>query len=243
MNYYAVIPARGGSKRLPRKNVALLNKKPLIAYTIEAATSSKRLSRLIVSTDDEEIASVSKRFGAEVPFQRPLELSRDGSAVIDVINHAVSHFERQDGDRIDSVVLLQPTSPFRTSKHIDEAIALYESSEADTVTSVRQLSEHPYWSWTIQGADFQPYFSKEHMSMGRENLPPAFIENGAIFIIKRSVIDNNSIYGQKIVPYLMDRKSSIDIDTLDDFLFAEFLLERESHGAQTNDLHKIEQGR
>lgn len=226
MNYYAIIPARGGSKRLPGKNIALLNKKPLIAYTIEAAISSKKLSRSIVSTDNEEIASVAKQFGAEVPFLRPTELAQDKSSVLDALNHALAHLERQ-GDRIDAVVLLQPTSPFRTGEHIDEAIALFESSDADTVTAVCNAREHPYYAWTVENGRLQPFFSLEKQMKARQDLPPAFIENGSIYVIKRSLIAEHRIYGNRIVPYVMPSINSVDIDTREDLQWAEFLIGQE----------------
>jgi CMP-N,N'-diacetyllegionaminic acid synthase len=224
--YLAVIPARGGSKRIPRKNLTLLGGKPLIAYTIEAAISSKRLSRSIVSTDDEEIASVAKQFGAEVPFLRPAELAQDKSAVLDAINHALTHLERQ-GDQIDTVVLLQPTSPLRTGKHVDEAIDLFESSGADTVTAVCNSREHPYYAWTVEDGRLQPFFSLEKVLTARQDLPSAVIENGSIFVINRSLIAENRIYGSIVVPYLMPPGNGVDIDTDDDLRWAQFLITQE----------------
>jgi CMP-N-acetylneuraminic acid synthetase len=226
MNYYAIIPARGGSKRIPRKNLVLLGGKPLIAHTIEAAMSSKKISRSIVSTDDDEIASVAKQFGAEVPFLRPAELAQDRSAVLDAINHAVVHLEHR-GDRIDAVVLLQPTSPFRTGKHIDEAIALFESSGADTVTAVCNAREHPYYTWTIENGRLRPFLSLEKQMTARQDLPLAVIENGSIYVIKRSLIAENRIYGSSIVPYVMPLGNAVDIDTDDDLQWAQFLIARE----------------
>jgi CMP-N-acetylneuraminic acid synthetase len=223
--YLAIIPARSGSKRVPDKNTTLLGGMPLIAHTIKAAASSRKIDRTVVSTDSEQIARIAREWGGDVPFLRPPEIAGDASPAIETILHAVNTIER-DGCRVDAVVLLQPTSPFRTAAHIDAALDLFESSGADTVTSIRELSEHPYWCWTIKDGDFKPYFSKDHMSMGRETLPPAFIENGAIFVVRRSLVAKNTIYGERIVPYLMSRESSLDIDTLDDLRLAEFLLEK-----------------
>jgi CMP-N-acetylneuraminic acid synthetase len=223
--YLAIIPARSGSKRVPGKNTRLLGGIPLIAHTIKAAADSRKLGRTVVSTDSKRIAKTAREWGGDVPFLRPPEIARDTSPAIETIVHAIRTIEQAD-QRIDAVVLLQPTSPFRTGAHIDAALDLFEASKADTVTSVRELSEHPYWCWTIKNGDFQPYFSKDHMSMGRESLPPAFIENGAVFVIRESVIAKKAIYGERIVPYLMSRESSLDIDTLDDLRLAEFLLEK-----------------
>jgi len=223
--YLAVIPARGGSKRLPGKNIALLNEKPLIAYTIEAAKQANRLLRTVVSTDDLEIAAIARQWGAEVPFLRPPSIATDASPMLGVIEHVLHHLE-QAGDVVNTVVLLQPASPFRTSRHIDEALELFERTGADTVTSVCNARHHPYYSWTMQGGELIPFFSLEHQAMTRQELPPAFFENGAIFVIRRAVIARGTLYGGKTVPYLMDYRSSIDIDTHDDMLFAGYLLQR-----------------
>ncbi len=223
--YLGIIPARSGSKRVPDKNIRLLAGIPLIAHTIKAAVNSRKIGRTVVSTDSEQIAHIARECGGDVPFLRPPEIAGDTSPAIETILHAVNTIER-DGSMVDAIVLLQPTSPLRTTTHIDAALGLFESSGADTVTSVRQSSEHPYWCWTIKDDVFQPYFSRECMSLGRESLPPAFIENGAIFVIRRSVVAESAIYGHKVVPYLMDQESSIDIDTLDDLLLAEFSLSK-----------------
>jgi CMP-N,N'-diacetyllegionaminic acid synthase len=223
--YLALIPARGGSKRIPRKNLTLLGGKPLIAYTIEAALASTRLARTIVSTDDEEIACIAKACGAEVPFLRPRDMAQDHSSVIEAIKHALAVIE-QGEIAVDAVVLLQPTSPFRTGRHIDESIARFEASGADTVTAVCNAREHPYYAWMIKGDRLAPFFSMEKQMTARKDLPAALMENGSVYVIKRSVIADNSIYGDKIFPYMMDRASSVDIDTPEDLLWAEFISNR-----------------
>jgi len=230
MNYYAIIPARGGSKRLPGKNIALLNEKPLIAYTIEAAQQTDRLTRTLVSTDDPEIAAIARQYGAEVPFLRPAAIAADASPMLGVIEHVLHYFE-QAGVVVDAVVLLQPTSPFRTSRHIDEALELFEQTGADTVTSVCNAQHHPFYSWTMRDGELSPFFSLAQQAMTRQELPPAFFENGAIFVIKRAVVASGALYGNKTVPYLMDYRSSIDIDTPDDLAWARFILEQRRHGA------------
>lgn len=221
MAYLGIIPARGGSKRIPDKNLVAIGGKPLIAHAIEAAAASKSLTRVVVSTEDTRIAEVARDRGSEVVC-RPPEMARDESPVIDAILHVLHTIA--NGSVFNAIVLLQPTSPFRTGQHIDEAIGLYESSGADTVTSVRESSEHPYWCWTIRNGVFQPYFSRNRMSMGRESLPPAYVENGAIFVVKRSVITGKTMYGNKIVPYLMNRECSIDIDTPEDLFKARSIM-------------------
>lgn len=223
-NYYlAIIPARGGSKRIPRKNLVLLGEKPLIAYSIEAAKKSKKISKIIVSTEDEEIAEYSRKLGLEVPFLRPKELAQDTSTQNEVILHTLNEVESQNV-KIDAVVLLQPTSPFRTETHIDESIKLFEVTGADTVTSVRKSKEHPFYTWTLKNDELVPFFLFKQQYTIRQELPPAFIENGAVYVISRNVLNEGKIYGKKIVPYIMDEQSSIDIDTHDDLLHAESII-------------------
>lgn len=225
LSYLGVIPARGGSKRFPGKNIAKLNCQPLIARTIEAAAHAQRLTRTIVSTDDVEIAAVAKDWGGDVPFIRPALFAGDLSPAIDVITHALDQLDSQ-GLSFDAVVLLQPTSPFRTGAHIDEAIALFEKTEADTVTAVRIAQEHPYYSWMQKGDALAPFFSLNEQSMSRQQLPPAFVENGAIYVIKRELLAHGAFYGSKVVPYLMSELCSLDIDTVEDFQYAEFVMNR-----------------
>lgn len=229
LSYLGIIPARGGSKRFPGKNIAMLNGQPLIAHTIEAAAHAQRLTRTIVSTDDVEIAAVAKGWGGDVPFMRPALFAEDQSPAIDAITHALDQLDSQ-GLIYDAVVLLQPTSPLRTGAHIDEAIALFEKTGADTITSGCRAQHHPYYSWTIQDEELTPLFSLAHQAMSRQELPPTFYENGAIFIIKREVLVRGVFYGIKTVPYLMDERSSIDMDTIEDFQYAEFVMNRSGRG-------------
>lgn len=227
LSYLGIIPARGGSKRFPGKNIAMLNGQPLIAHTINAAAHAQRLTRTIVSTDDAEIAAVAKDWGGDVPFMRPALFAADQSPAIDVITHALEQLDSQ-GSIFDAVVLLQPTSPFRTGEHIDAAIALFEKTGADTVTSGCSAQHHPYYSWMIQDEELTPLYSLAHQSMPRQELPPVFYENGAIFVIKRAVLARGAFYGSKTVAYLMDQHSSIDIDTPEDLALCRFILEQRS---------------
>jgi len=222
-NIVAIIAARGGSKRLPRKNILPLAGKPLITYTIEAAKGSQRLSRIIVSTDDSEIAKVATDHGAEVPFMRPPELARDESPSIDVVKHATEWLELR-GAPIDAVVLLQPTSPLRRCQHIDEAIKMFIDTGVDTVTAVSPAVNHPFWCWQIAGNEIRPYFSRSHVSMRKEMLPPALVENGALYVVRRVVLDGATLYGERIAGYLMNPAEAIDIDTQKDFDRAEKLI-------------------
>jgi CMP-N-acetylneuraminic acid synthetase len=222
----AVIPARGGSKRLPRKNLALLGGQPLISHTIRAALLSTSISTVVVSTDELEIARLSEDLGAVVLYPRPAELATDTASTADVLRHVVSNLEGR-GIEVEVVVLLQPTSPFRTSDHIDAALNLFYTSNADALTSVRLATDHPCWLWKKDGDYIIPLNDLEHISLGRHQLPQYYIENGAIYVIKRSVLFQNGLYGSKVVPFIMSALESVDIDEPLDLAFAEFLLSQQ----------------
>lgn len=222
-NYLAIIPARGGSKRILRKNLVSFAGKPLIVHTIEAALKSERLARVIVSTEDPEIVETAQKYGAEVPFLRPDELARDQSPLWAVIDHVLVNLEKESAN-IDAVVLLQPTAPFRTGKHIDEAIDLFETSSADTVTAVCFADKHPFYAWTLSDGELTPFFSIKHQTMPRQELPPAFFENGSIYVIDKAILNSGNIYGEKVVPYQMARTDSVDIDMPEDLLWAKFIM-------------------
>lgn len=221
--YLTVIPARGGSKRIAKKNLILLNNKPLIFYTISAALSSSHCNNTIVSTEDVSIAEYARSQGVNVPFLRPDLLAEDNSSQVDVLNNALE-WSYDNNELIDAVILLQPTSPFRTYQHIEEAVELFEKSNADTLTSVCPAREHPYYMWEKKGDELKPFFSIEHQTVIRQDLPSVFAENGAIYIIKSLLIESKQFYGERIIPYVMDFHCSIDIDTYDDLEFAEFLI-------------------
>jgi CMP-N-acetylneuraminic acid synthetase len=221
--YLGIIPARGGSKRVPGKHLRPLAGKPLIAYCVEAARSARRLTAVVVSTDDAKIARFAAGQGVDPQGLRPARLARDKSSVTGALADALMKYERAHPP-VDAVVLLQPTSPFRTGAHIDEAIALFEARAADTVTSVRAARDHPYWVWTRAGAAIRPYHTLARMALQRGELPDVFAENGAVFVIKRSLVVRGRIYGRRVVPLVMDEIASVDIDTPLDFAWAEFLL-------------------
>jgi CMP-N,N'-diacetyllegionaminic acid synthase len=223
--YLGVVPARAGSKRIPGKNLATLGGKPLIDYTLNAALRSRRLGATVVSTDSVAIAERARALGVMVPELRPAEIAGDHSPVVAALQHALAAFERT-GPRVDAVVLLQPTSPFRTSEDIDRAIELFERSGADTVTAVRPARDHPYWTWRERDTLIEPFFSLTEMAMDRHVLPPAYAENGAVYVIKRELVLAGQIYGARIVPYAMAQAASVDVDTPLDLAWAEFLLGR-----------------
>ncbi|MEX0997212.1 MAG: acylneuraminate cytidylyltransferase family protein [Flavobacteriaceae bacterium] len=219
----AIIPARAGSKGLPGKNIKLLNGKPLIAYTIEAAQKSKNISRVIVSTDDNNIAEISKKFGAEVPFLRPDHLASDTALSIDVYEYTVKRLELEENISIESFIVLQPTSPLRTSQNIDDALKLFSQKNAFSVISYCQ--EHHPISWhkhIDKSGKIVPIF--EDKLLNRQEIKPTYFPNGAIYILNKQVFQTRSYYGENSFAYLMQRRNSVDIDTLDDFEWAEFLL-------------------
>jgi CMP-N-acetylneuraminic acid synthetase len=223
--YLGIVPARAGSRRLPGKNLALLDGIPLLDYSLRAAQASERLHAVVVSTDSEAIASRARGLGASVPELRPAALSGDQSPIAEVLRHVLSGYERRAGAAIAAVVLLQPTSPLRTGTDIDRAIELFERCAADTVTSVRECREHPYWAWRRSGDAIEPVHSACEVAMDRHALPQMYSENGAIYVIKRDLVLAGRIYGDRIIPYVMDEVRSVDIDTPLDLAWAEFVLQ------------------
>lgn len=223
-----VIPARGGSKTIPKKNIKSLLGKPLIAYTIIPAKESKLLTRVIVSSDDKEIIEVSRRYGADIPFVRPKELATDLSLATDVIKHAVIGAEKLEGKKYDYVVMLQPTTPMRTAKDIDKALDKLIETGADSVISVVKVGPiHPARMKKIVHDRLINYTEEEVENMPKELLSPVFIRNGAIYAVKRDVLVNmRSFKGNVSRPYVMPEERSINIDSRMDFLLAEALMKR-----------------
>jgi CMP-N,N'-diacetyllegionaminic acid synthase len=222
MTVVAFIPARGESKRIPHKNLELLGDLPLIVYSIKAGLDANLVDLVVVSTDDSGIAQVAKKFGAKVQYPRPKELSDDVATIEGVILHSISELEHE-GISPDIIVILQPTSPFRTGKHIDEAINKFISSKADTLTATTYVSEHPNYMWKPQGDRIIPFFSIEAQKTGRNQLPQLLIENGAIYIVSKEGFLKNGLYGKIIVPYLMSKIESVDIDEKIDLEWAKYL--------------------
>ncbi len=203
----AIIPARGGSKSVPGKNIRELNGKPLIAYTIESAKKIKdKFHRIIVSTDDEKIAEISKTYGADVPFIRPSDLATDKTPTYPVLQHAVHFVENQDSINIDLIMLLQPTAPFRTTEDILNCLKLSQTSNTDSVISVVQVfSHHPILMKKIEKNRLTHFSIEEKEGTPRQLYkPPAYMRNGAIYLTKRdTLIEKNSIWGDSITPYIM----------------------------------------
>lgn len=219
----AIIPARGGSKGLPGKNIKLLNRKPLIAYTIEAALKAKEVDRVMVSTDDEEIANVSLLYGAEVPFLRPAYLATDTAMAVDNYIYTVERLAAESGEEIDEFVVLQPTSPLRISDDIDNAIRIFHSKNADSVISYTQ-EQHPvsWHKYINEDGSFENIFNANISN--RQALRISYYPNGAVYVFRFRMIKERKYYTEKSYAYIMPRERSVDIDYLMDFKYAEFLL-------------------
>lgn len=226
----ALITARGGSKGVPRKNLRLLDGKPLVGWAIETALAVRdRLYGIVVSTEDAEIAEACAKFGAEVPFVRPAELATDDAASLPVMQHAVSFIERRDGVKMDWVLLLQPTSPFRTPRDIAACLEIAAAGECDSVVSIAPISKHPAFAKKIDDNGFLVGFSGEvPEGLRRQDArPPAYMRNGAIYLTRRDVLmEGNSIYGTRVRPYLMPELRSVNIDNELDFVIAQAILDK-----------------
>lgn len=226
-SFLAIIPARGGSKRLPGKNIKDLKGKPLIAWTIESALSSIYLDEVMVSTDDSEIAKVSTQFGAELPFIRPAELADDFSTRTDVIKHTITFYREKLGKNFDYLVYLQPTSPLRTKCHIDEAIEYLFCKSADAVVSVCEV-EHPIqWSGILpEDNQMSNFLEKVSIASRSQDLKTGYRLNGAIYICDvEKFLEHNCIFiNENIYAYKMSQESSVDIDSKLDFKFSEVLI-------------------
>jgi CMP-N-acetylneuraminic acid synthetase len=228
VNILGLIPARGGSKAIPRKNIVNLAGKPLLAYTCEAALSSRRLTRLILNTDDQEIAAVGLEYGVEAPFMRPAHLAGDEAPILPVLQHAVQWLAANQGFHTDVLVLLQPTSPLRRAEHIDAAVDLLLGSGADTVVSVQEVP-HQYNPVSLmqvgdQGC-LEPFMEGE-MILRRQDKPRVYARNGpAILALQKQTLDSGRLYGDKVIPYIMGPLESVDIDDQDDLTLVEALIQ------------------
>jgi len=210
----AIIPARSGSKGVPRKNIKDLNGKPLIAYTIEAAKHSKYIDKVIVSTEDIEIKDVAIKFGGYVPFLRPNELATDSSPSIDAILYTINKLKQEYDYFPKYICLLQCTSPLRTAKHIDEAFLKLQQTNMDAVVSVCEAEVNPYWSNIFKGDKLEYFLEKGKTITRRQELPDIYRMNGAIYIIKTDVLmETKTFEPENLTGYIMDDISSIDIDT------------------------------
>jgi CMP-N-acetylneuraminic acid synthetase len=218
-----VIPARGGSKGIPRKNLRLLGGRPLLAHTIAAAKGSARLTHFVVSTEDAEISRVAVGLGASV-VGRPGELARDDTPSLPVVRHAAEVVERELG-HFDCVFTLQATSPFRSARDIDDAIALLRESGAESVIGVvRVFDNHPARIKRIRDGRLVPFDTPEPEGIRRQDLPPAYLRNGAVYVTRRDVLARGSLLGTDQCPFLMPPERSINIDEPLDLALAEAAL-------------------
>ena len=220
----AIIPARGGSKGIRKKNIQKLLGKPLISYTITAAKNTKSINKIIVSTDDNEIKKISQNIGAEVPFLRPKQISKDTSSTIEVIKHALKFLEETQSYTPDIIVLLQPTSPLRTSQLITKTINTLKKSKATSVITVSKITKHPYASFWLKNDFLKPFKENSTKYSRRQDFPDLFFPTGAVYSFWYDTLKKfNSIYGPKIKPIIVD-DDNIDIDTLQDLFFTEMIL-------------------
>ena len=229
MRTLAVIPARGQSKGIPRKNIKPLCGLPLLAYTAQAALAARRVTSVILSTDDEEIAQVGRQHGLRVPFLRPAELARDDSPTLPVVRHAIE-WASSNGEQYDAVCILQPTTPLRQAGLVDACIALLEDSKADSVCTILPVPprHNPHWVY------FQDASGSLRLSTGetepiprRQSLPPAFHREGSVYVaLTTVVIEQNSLYGQTLRGVVVDPDETVDIDTPEDWARAESMLQK-----------------
>ncbi len=233
----AIITARGGSKRIPGKNIRPFSGKPLLHWTIQAAQECRELFHdLILSTDDAEIAQSAEKAGLRVPYMRPAELATDTAGSLGVVQHATQWIENRDKVQMDWILILQPTSPLRTAEDIRTAIgmATQANSHCDSIVAVSELTVHPVFTKRIDAEGYLRSWSTEEKEGTRKQDagPPAYARNGAVYLTRRDVLMNsNSLYGEKILPMMMPNERSVDIDTELDFRFAEFLQQQKQKGA------------
>ncbi|ALP52650.1 acylneuraminate cytidylyltransferase [Candidatus Tenderia electrophaga] len=222
-----VIPARGGSKGLPRKNILPLAGKPLLAWTIATAKASRYLDRVILSSDDEEIMAVARQYGCDVPFRRPDELASDRATTMDALHHAM---EQVPG--YDIAVVLQPTNPLRTAADIDHSLERLEHSGAASCVTVTEPDKSPYWTFTMDKDVLTPLLGEEYAQKRRQDLPRAWVLNGCVYAVRTPWFrEHHRLIGKDTVGQPMPKERSLDIDTELDLQIAELML-RSSHSTR-----------
>lgn len=228
MKYLVVIPARGGSKGIPRKNIKLFDGKPLIYYAIDTARAVVPDEDICVSTDDDEIIQVVESYGLKVPFKRPVELATDTAGTYEVLLHALDFYEKQ-GNHYDALILLQNTSPFRTAEHVKEALKLY-TPEIDMVVSVKECAANPYYCVFEENDEGYLHVCKGDGTIyRRQDAPKVYEYNGAIYIINTDSLKKQHMHQfSKRIKYVMEDKSSFDLDTMNDWLIAELIKKEEA---------------
>ncbi|RJQ36768.1 acylneuraminate cytidylyltransferase family protein [Candidatus Parcubacteria bacterium] len=230
MKILGIIPARGGSKSIPRKNIKDLGGKPLIAWTIEAAKQAGVFDRIILTTDDDEIAAVGKQWGIEVPFMRPKEFAEDKTPTLPVLQHAVQWLKDQERYEPDAIMLLQPTAPFRQAAHIRDAVKVFSESGADSLVSVVEIPGHysPYWAEIIDEEGWGSLFIggpiKSRIPRRQDFPQKTYTHNGAIYLFRAGLLfDSNepSLYGNRVKLYPVEERYSVNIDSPEDWHLAE----------------------
>lgn len=223
MAVLAIIPARGGSKRIPRKNIKPLRGKPLIGWTVDAAKRASLIDRTIVSTDDEEIASVARELGADVPFIRPAELAADETPGIAPVLHAIEQLPM-----FDWVLLLQPTSPLRTHADIEAIWQLCQDGGTSSAVSITEVSKHPYWMYAQDDLGrIEPLIAGRPDVTRRQDLPPAYALNGALYLARTDwLLERQGFVGPETLGYIMPPERSVDLDAPQDWRWVEFLIEQ-----------------
>jgi CMP-N,N'-diacetyllegionaminic acid synthase len=222
----AIIPARGGSKGVPRKNIRLLAGKPLLAWTIDEAKKSKYIDRLILSSEDEEIIEIAREYGCEVPFKRPIELARDDTPGIEPVIHAINTLE----EKYDFVVLLQPTSPLRTVEDIDGCIQQCVIAELPSCVSLTEAKQSPYWMYHLDDdMKLKSFVQNDEIMNRRQDLSKVYVLNGAVYVAEsRFIIEHKSFLTEETAGYIMSEEHSMDIDTELDFSFCEWLIKKKN---------------
>lgn len=227
MEILALIPARGGSKRIPRKNIKIFSGNPLLSYTARASLKSSLLDRVVLTTDDEEIRNIGLSMGIEAPFLRPKELAKDNTPSLPVIIHALEFLEESENYKPDIIVILQTTSPLRTSKHIDDAVKIFLESDADSLVSVTEVPHNmnPYSVMKLQeDGTIKPFLKYDENNNLSQKKPVFYARNGAAIYIcsYNCLLKKKSLYGEKIVPFFMSKEESFDIDDDVDWKIAEY---------------------
>ncbi len=230
LNIIGVIPARGGSVGVPLKNIHPLGGKPLVAYVIGAALASRYLRRVIVSTDHDKIAEISRQYGAEVPFKRPVDISEDVPTEF-VIQHAVKFVEKEEKKKVDIAVTLQPTTPLMTGDDIDATIEELVRADADSAISVKEVREYPWWMMSLDNEGWLKPFSVKKLAGDvtvRQNLHKLYIPNGAVYVTKRDVLMNESVLmAEKCRAFVMPPERPVDIDSELDFKILEAMIKED----------------
>ena len=228
MRVLGIVPARGGSKGVPRKSIRRLGGVPLLCYTATAALAARQLTRVVLSTDDDEIADIGRRAGMEVPFLRPAGLADDAAPMLGVVRHAIEAIEAIDPEPWDAVCLLQPTVPFRDPTEIDACVTLLAATGADCALTVRTIpaEHHPLWAY-VEGPDrtLRLFTGDTEPRTRRQDLPRAYHRDGSVYVTRRDVVMHaNSLYGGRVVGLTMDGEARVNIDTMADWARAERLL-------------------